>query len=130
MQSRSATHPEDLGESKRYEALLEMADLMVCHKTMSELFHDMALGLRKVADLQFLNFSLHNPQHKIMQLHWWEGEKGNPVTDLPVETSLRRVPVGGPGKSSKSCCFAICRRSGAFPWFWIRCARRGFVLTT
>jgi hypothetical protein len=46
MQSGPAVYSEGPAESRRYEALLEMADLMVRHYTLPELYHEMAVGLR------------------------------------------------------------------------------------
>jgi formate hydrogenlyase transcriptional activator len=61
-------------ELRRYEALLEMADLMVHHRSLPELFHELAQRLPKVVDFQLLNFSLYDPQRNVMNLHLWEGE--------------------------------------------------------
>jgi formate hydrogenlyase transcriptional activator len=84
-------YSEDPAESSRYEALLEMADLMVRHHTLPELYHEMALRLRQVADFKFLNFSLYHPEHNAMQLHFLEGE---PATGFPKELPIREAPGG------------------------------------
>ena len=94
MQSGPDIHPEGSGDLRRYDALLEMADLVVRHRTLPELFHEMVLGLKKVADFHYLNFSLHNPQHQTMELHWWDGEQGAVVSDLPIEVPLSESPSG------------------------------------
>ena len=91
MQSAPAVHSEGSTESRRYEALLEMADLMVRHHTLPELYHEVAVGLRKVADFQFLNLSLYHPEHNAMQLHFLEGE---PASGLPKELPLLEAPGG------------------------------------
>jgi len=91
MQSGPLVHSEGSTESGRYEALLEMADLMVRHHTLPELYHEVAVGLRKVADFQFLNLSLYHPEHNAMQLHFLEGE---PASDLPKELPLWEAPGG------------------------------------
>ncbi len=49
-------------ELRRYEALLEMADLMVHHRSLPELFPELAQRLQKVVDFKLLNFSLYNSQ--------------------------------------------------------------------
>jgi formate hydrogenlyase transcriptional activator len=88
MQFREQNDQEPLGEVHRYEVLLEMADLMVRHQSLPELFHDIAARLRKVADFQFLNFSLHDAQDDSMHLNWWEGEFTANLPDrLPVSES-------------------------------------------
>jgi formate hydrogenlyase transcriptional activator len=91
MQSGPGVHSEGPTESRRYEALLEMADLMVRHHTLPELYHEMAVGLRKVADFQFLNFSLYHPENKAMHLHFLEGE---PATGFPKELPVWESATG------------------------------------
>src|SRR5246127_576238 len=91
MQSRPAIYSEEPIESGRYEALLEIADLMVRHRSLPELYHEMALGLRKVADFKFLNFTLYYPENKVMQLHFLGGE---PASGLPTELPLEESPTG------------------------------------
>jgi formate hydrogenlyase transcriptional activator len=91
MQSAPGVYSEGPTESRRYEALLEMADLMVRHHTLPELYHEVAVGLRKVADFQFLNLSLYHPEHNAMQLHFLEGE---PASGLPKELPLWESPGG------------------------------------
>ncbi|MGC2196335.1 MAG: sigma 54-interacting transcriptional regulator [Terriglobales bacterium] len=88
MQSGPASYPDPPAELRRYEALLEMADLVVRHSSLPDLFHELALRLQGVADFEFLNFSVHNPQQKVMSMQWWEGEHaaGFPM-DLPVPES-------------------------------------------
>jgi formate hydrogenlyase transcriptional activator len=91
MQSRPAIYSEEPIESGRYEALLEIADLMVRHRSLPELYHEMALGLRKVADFKFLNFTLYYPENKVMQLHFLGGE---PASGFPTELPLEESPTG------------------------------------
>ena len=59
--------PSPSGELRRYEALLEMADLIVRHSGLDELLPAIALRLRAVADFQFLNFSLHDASTGLMR---------------------------------------------------------------
>jgi formate hydrogenlyase transcriptional activator len=65
-------------------ALLDLADLMVRHYSLSELFHEIAVRLRKVAEFQLLHFGLHDPKENVMRRHLWEGE--GPV--VPEAVSL------------------------------------------
>jgi formate hydrogenlyase transcriptional activator len=76
-------------ELRRCQALLDMADLMVQHLSLPELFREMARRLQKVADFQFLNFSLHDPHDNVMRLHcFWEGEHAPPLPEqVPVHDS-------------------------------------------
>jgi formate hydrogenlyase transcriptional activator len=112
MQSALAVHNDFPDELRRYEALLDMADLMVRHRTLAELFHEMAERLQKVADFQFLNFSLHHPLHKLMQLHWWEGE---PAADFPVEMPVSESPTGWTWEHQEELLFANLREETRFP---------------
>jgi formate hydrogenlyase transcriptional activator len=56
MQLHEQNDQEALDESHRYEVLLEMADLMVRHRSLPELFQEIATRLHRVANFQFLNF--------------------------------------------------------------------------
>lgn len=114
MQYRPAIHPGSSGELRRYEALLEMADLMVRHRTLPELFHDLALGLKKVADFHYLNFSIHNPQLKAMQLHWWEGG-GDAVIDLPEAVSVVESASGWSWEHQQELLFPDLQEESRFP---------------
>jgi len=60
-------------DRRRDEALLEMADLMVNHRALPELFQEMAQTLQKVVSFDFINLSLHDATFNTMCLHLWEG---------------------------------------------------------
>jgi formate hydrogenlyase transcriptional activator len=73
---------------QRYEALLEMADLVVHHHSLPELFAAMAERLRRVAAADAANFSLYDPTKNVMRLHFWEGTELVPTpAEVPVEES-------------------------------------------
>jgi formate hydrogenlyase transcriptional activator len=73
---------------QRYEALLEMADLVVHHHNLPELFAAMAGRLRRVAAADASNFSLYDPIKNVMRLHFWEGTGLVPTSiEVPVEES-------------------------------------------
>ena len=74
MSSGPMMEPGSPRELRKYEAVLEMEDLMVHHRSLPELFHELAQRLPKVLDFQLLNFSLYDPQRNVMDLHLWEGE--------------------------------------------------------
>jgi formate hydrogenlyase transcriptional activator len=72
----------------RYEALLQMADLVVHHRSVPELLPELAKRLHKVASFEIASFSLYDPQKKIMRMHFWEGgELFSDLAELPVEES-------------------------------------------
>jgi hypothetical protein len=74
MQSEFNSTLDPQNELHRYQALLELADLMVRHYSLSELFHELAQRLQRVAEFQLLHFSLYDPKENVMRRHLWEGE--------------------------------------------------------
>ena len=87
----SETHFDSEADLRRYEALLEMADLMVHHRSLPELFVDLAERLHKVTSFEFATFSLYDPSKNVMKLHLWEGKELAPVH---TETSVGDSPAG------------------------------------
>ncbi len=76
---------EDVG---RYEALLQMADLVVHHRGVPEMLPELAQRLRKVASFEVASFALYDPEKKVMRMHFWEGkERLSDLTELPVAES-------------------------------------------
>jgi formate hydrogenlyase transcriptional activator len=72
----------------RYEALLQMADLVVHHRGVPELLPELAKRLHQVASFEIASFSLYDPEKKIMRMHFWEGsELSSDLAELPVEES-------------------------------------------
>ena len=72
----------------RYEALLQMADLVVHHRGVPELLPELAKRLHKVASFEIASFSLYDPEKKVMRMHFWEGsEPFSDLAELPVEES-------------------------------------------
>src|SRR5437870_4820085 len=89
MRSGSQSHLDLIVDSSRYEALLEMADLMVHHGNLPELFHEMAKRLQRVANFEFINISLHDASQRLMRLHIWEGSEQPTIPmEVPVEDSV------------------------------------------
>lgn len=82
------SHFDSEAEFRRYEVLLEMADLMVHHRTLPELFAKLAEKLHTVIPFEFANFSLHDPGKNMMRLHLWAGsESAASPMEVPVEDS-------------------------------------------
>lgn len=106
-------HPLDSqGELRRYEALLEMADLMVRHRSMPELFPAIAARLQEVAEFQFLNFTLFDSQNQSMQLHWW-GRTSTPT--LPMRIPLGESPGGWVWENQQEMLFPNLTEEKRFP---------------
>ena len=57
-------HFESGVDVDRYEALLQMADLMAHHRSMSELLPELAKRLQQVASFEIASFSLYDPERK------------------------------------------------------------------
>jgi formate hydrogenlyase transcriptional activator len=78
----------EAGDVGRYEALLQMADLVVHHRGVPELLPELAKRLHKVASFEIASFSLYDPEKNVMRMHFWEGsELLSDLTELPVEES-------------------------------------------
>lgn len=84
-------HFDSDADLRRYEALLEMADLVVHHHNLPELFVAMAQRLRQVTAAEAANFSLYDPIRNVMRLHLWEGSD---LIASPVEVSVEESPSG------------------------------------
>jgi formate hydrogenlyase transcriptional activator len=87
----SDSHFESEADLRRYEALLEMADLMVHHHSLPELFLAMAERLRRVVAADAANFFLYDPTSNMMRLHFW---KGNEISSVPLDVAVEASPSG------------------------------------
>ena len=84
----SGSHFESDADLRRYETLLEMADLIVHYHSLPHLFLAMADRLRQVVAADVAHFSLHDPTDNVMRLHSWKGAEFSTLpTVLPVEAS-------------------------------------------
>jgi formate hydrogenlyase transcriptional activator len=73
---------------RHYEALLEMADIMGHHRSLPELFSELARRLHPVTAFELASFALHDPKKQVMRLHIWEGPASVGVpAEVPVESS-------------------------------------------
>src|SRR5271170_3389879 len=78
----------EAGDVERYEALLQMADLVVHHRGVPELLPELAQRLHKVASFEVASFSLYDPEKNVMRMHFWEGsDRLSDLTEIPVEES-------------------------------------------
>ena len=108
----SNRHYNPRDERHRYEALLEMADLVVRHQSLPELFRDVAIRLRQVADFRFLNFSLHDSKDNSMHLHWWEGPH---AADFPTTVGVSESPSGWVRERQEELLFSDVKTETRFP---------------
>ncbi len=88
MQMGSNSTVDHNGELRRYEALLQTADLVVHHQELPDLFRELALRLRELADFELASFSLHDSLKNVMRVHTWEGSTLTTTPDeVPIEDS-------------------------------------------
>ncbi|MGH9513198.1 MAG: sigma 54-interacting transcriptional regulator [Terriglobales bacterium] len=84
----SSSNLDHHGELRRYEALLQTADLVVHHQELPDLFRELALRLRELADFELASFSLHDSLKNVMRVHTWEGSTLTTTPDeVPIEDS-------------------------------------------
>ena len=88
MQAVPESHFDSNVELRRYEALLQMADLMVHHGSLGELFRELGDRLLKLTSFELFTLALHDPAKNAMQVYALEGKRLLPVaTDVPLEES-------------------------------------------
>ncbi len=86
------SHFESDAELRRYEALLQMADLVVCHSDLPQLFRDVSDRLRQVIRFDQIVFTLHNPVNNSMQLVYCESS--NTSMERVCERPVEEAPSG------------------------------------
>ncbi|MGA9813396.1 MAG: sigma 54-interacting transcriptional regulator, partial [Terriglobales bacterium] len=75
-----------------------MADLVVHHHNLPELFLAMAERLRQVIAADAANFSLYDPEKNVMRLHLWEGHE---LSLAPLEVPVEESPAGWAWKNQQ-----------------------------
>ena len=90
-QMSTDSHFDSDAELQRYEALLEMADLVVHHHSLPDLFLAMAGRLRHLIAADAANFSLYDPTKNVMRLYAWDGID---LEKAPVEVQVEESPSG------------------------------------
>lgn len=84
------SHSDSEIDRRRYETLLEVADIMVRHqRALPELFQEMAHSLQEVVSFDFISLSLHGPTLDTVRLHLWEGggTAAVPVEEVGADTA-------------------------------------------
>jgi formate hydrogenlyase transcriptional activator len=84
---------EDLSNSEpnRYEALLQMADLISSPLDLTSLVRQLSARLKTVVRFDFLNLLVHDPERNVMRLQIWEGI---PVPGVPHILSVEHSVSG------------------------------------
>ncbi len=82
------SHFEFEGDLCRYEALLQMADLVAHQCALPELLSELALRLRQVILFELASFSLYDRAKNVMRLHTWhDGKPTHAPSEVPGEDS-------------------------------------------
>src|SRR5215472_15579559 len=70
-----ATLPESrVSTDNQYVTLLEVSQALANHKSLPELFHDLARRLHTVLNFTYLSLILHDPVEDVMRLHTLHSE--------------------------------------------------------
>ncbi len=77
----------------RQQALLEVAETIVQHRDLGELFHELAERLHRVVNFDYLNLILHDPARNVMRLHILESTMPR-KTRLGTEFQVGETPSG------------------------------------
>ena len=109
---------------RRYEALLEMADLLVHHGSLPELFEELGGRLRGVTPFDFANFSLHDPKKNQMRLHILEGTELKAPREMPVEDAA----TGWVWQNQQPLIFPDLQAESRFPALFKNDARKGVAV--
>jgi len=81
------SHFESEAELRRYEALLQMADLVVSNSSLQQLFSSLSERLHSVISFDLFVYALHKLSRNSMQLLYYEPSAGNleQLGELPVD---------------------------------------------
>ena len=77
----------------RYEALLEVSEVISLHRDLPTLFHDLAQRLHTVVNFDFIKLVLHDKTHNVMRLHILEPLQSSP-NPTEIECSIDESPGG------------------------------------
>jgi GAF domain-containing protein len=80
---------ESAGALRRYETLMQVADLMVDHRDVTDLFSDLANRLQNLAMFETASFALHDPTRDAMWVHTWHhSTPAITLAEAPTQESL------------------------------------------
>ena len=72
-------------ERRRYETLLEMADVLVRHRNLTDFFHDVSQRLHAVANFELIIFTFHEQATGSMRICFSQGIDPFPVRVLLMD---------------------------------------------
>jgi formate hydrogenlyase transcriptional activator len=105
-------HSDSGPELRHYEALLQLADLMVHHQDLGELFSELAARLRRFTAFDLVTLSLHDPAKNVMQVH---ALNGNGLAPLAEEMAVEDVPSGWVWQHQQPLVIADVEKETRFP---------------
>jgi formate hydrogenlyase transcriptional activator len=76
---------------RRYQALLDTADLLANYQGLDELLQQLARRLQGTVSFDLINFALHDQRLNVMRLNIWEGPDCPP---LPIVLQIEEAPSG------------------------------------
>ena len=117
------SHPDSETNRRSDEALSEMVDLTVNHRTLRHLFQEMAQTLQKVVSFDFINLSLHNAAFDTMRLHLWEG---GATPAVPAEEAGVDTASGWVWQNQRPLLFPDLGQETRFPATFDGLRQRGF----
>ena len=123
MRMRAEDPAQEKPDVRRYEALLEMADLMVNHRALPELLHETALSLKKVVSVDFINLSLYDSTFATLRPHLWEGGS---IPLVPVEEAGTDTASGWVWQNQQPLLFSDLPQETRFPETFDGFRKRGF----
>lgn len=104
---------EDLAE--RYQALLEVAQVISAQRDLDQLFRDLAHRLPRVVQVNFVDLSLHDPVKKMMRLHTIQA---NVPADLVGghEVAIEDCPAGSVWENQQPLLVSNLTEERRWPW--------------
>jgi formate hydrogenlyase transcriptional activator len=79
---------------ERYQALLEVSDVLILHRDLPGLFHDLALRLPRVVPCDFLVFVMHDPERDVFRLNLLAARNPSLPASLPMVLPGTEGPAG------------------------------------
>ena len=116
-------HSDSDTDRRCYETLLEIADLMVHHRTLPELFREIVQRLQKVVSLDFIHLSLHDSTFDTMRLHLWEG---GDTPAVPAVEAVVDTATGWVWQNQQPLYFLDLRQETRFSGTFDRLRERGY----
>ena len=91
--TRSGLSASNTSPVRQYQTLLEVSEAIARQRELSELFRELAGGLRQVVRFDYLNLILHDAARNTMRLHVLQSDEPTFV-ELGFESPLDETPAG------------------------------------